>query len=30
MANHASARTTQPYNRRRNEMSLNEVERVVI
>lgn len=30
MANHASTRTTQLYDRRRDEMSLDEVERVVI
>jgi len=30
MANHASTHTTQLYDRRRNEMSLDEVERVVI
>ena len=30
MANHASTRTTQLYDRRRDEVSLNEVERVVI
>jgi integrase len=30
MANHASTRTTQLYNRRRDELSLDEVERVVI
>ena len=30
MANHASTRTTQLYDRRREEMSLDEVERVVI
>jgi hypothetical protein len=29
-ANHASTRTTQLYDRRRDEMSLDEVERVVI
>jgi hypothetical protein len=29
MANHASTRTTQLYDRRRDEMSLDEVERVV-
>lgn len=28
MANHASARTTQPYDRRRDDISLNEVERI--
>jgi integrase len=30
MANHASTRTTQLYDRRRDEVSLDEVERVVI
>jgi site-specific recombinase XerD len=30
MANHASTRTTQLYDRRRDELSLNEVERIVI
>ena len=30
MANHASTRTTQLYDRRRDELSLDEVERVVI
>jgi hypothetical protein len=30
MANHASTRTTQPYNRRRDEMSLDEVEKIAI
>lgn len=30
MANHASMRTTQLYDRRRDEMSLDEIERVVI
>ncbi len=30
MANHASTRTTQLYDRRRDEMSLDEVERAVI
>jgi len=30
MANHASTRTTQLYDRRRDEVSLNEVERIVI
>jgi integrase len=30
MANHASTRTTQLYDRRRNELSLDEVERIVI
>jgi len=30
MANHASTRTTQLYDRRRDEMTLDEVERVVI
>ena len=30
MANHASARTTQLYDRRRDELSLDEVERIVI
>ena len=30
MANHASTRTTQHYDRRRNEVSLDEVERIVI
>jgi integrase len=30
MANHASTRTTQLYDRRRDEISLDEVERVVI
>jgi hypothetical protein len=30
MANHASTRARQFYDRRRNEMSLDEVERVVI
>src|ERR1035437_4052281 len=30
MANHASTRTTQLYDRRRDEMSLDEVERIVI
>ena len=30
MANHASTRTTQLYDRRHDEMSLDEVERVVI
>jgi hypothetical protein len=30
MANHASTRTTQPYDRRRDELSLDEVERIVI
>lgn len=30
MANHASTRTTQLYDRRRAEMSLNEVERIAI
>ena len=30
MANHASTRTTQLYDRRRDEASLNEVERIVI
>jgi integrase len=30
MANHASTRTTQLYNRRRDEISLDEVERIVI
>jgi hypothetical protein len=29
MANHASARTTQLYDRRRDELSLDEVERIV-
>jgi integrase len=30
MANHASTRTTQPYDRRRDDMSLDEVERISI
>jgi len=30
MANHASTRTTQLYDRRRDEISLDEVERIVI
>jgi hypothetical protein len=30
MANHASMRTTQLYDRRRDELSLDEVERIVI
>ena len=30
MANHASTRTTQLYDRRRDEVGLNEVERIVI
>ena len=30
MANHASTRTTQLYDRRRDELSLDEVERIVI
>jgi integrase len=30
MANHASTRTTQLYDRRRDEMNLDEVERIVI
>jgi integrase len=30
MANHASTRTTQLYDRRRDEMSLDEVERIAI
>jgi len=30
MANHASTRTMQPYDRRRDEASLGEVERIVI
>jgi site-specific recombinase XerD len=30
MANHASTRTTQLYDRRRNEISLDEVERICI
>jgi len=30
MANHASTRTTQLYDRRRDEMSLDEVERILI
>jgi hypothetical protein len=30
MANHASTRTTQLYDRRRDEMSLDEVEKVII
>jgi hypothetical protein len=30
MANHASTRTTQLYDRRRDEMSLGEVERITI
>ena len=30
MANHASTRTTQLYDRRRDEISLNEVERIII
>jgi hypothetical protein len=30
MANHASTRTTQLYDRRRDELSLDEVERMVI
>jgi hypothetical protein len=30
MANHASTRTTQLYGRRRDEVSLDEVERIVI
>jgi hypothetical protein len=30
MANHASTRTTQLYDRRRDEVSLDEVERIVI
>ena len=30
MANHASARTTRLYDRRRDEVSLDEVERIVI
>jgi integrase len=30
MANHASTRTTQPYDRRRDEVSLDEVERIMI
>jgi hypothetical protein len=30
MANHASTRTTQLYDRRRDELTLDEVERVVI
>ena len=30
MANHASTRTTQLYDRRHNEFSLDEVERIVI
>ena len=30
MANHASTRTTQLYDRRKGELSLNEVERILI
>jgi hypothetical protein len=30
MANHASTRTTQLYDRRRDEMSLHEIERILI
>jgi hypothetical protein len=30
MANHASTRTTQLYDRRRDELSLDEVERILI
>jgi hypothetical protein len=30
MANHASTRTTRLYDRRRDELSLDEVERIVI
>jgi integrase len=30
MANHSSTRTTQLYDRRRDEMSLDEIERIVI
>jgi hypothetical protein len=30
MANHASKRTTQLYNRRRDEASLDEVDRIVL
>jgi hypothetical protein len=30
MSNHASSRTTQLYNRRRDELSLDEVERIAI
>jgi integrase/recombinase XerD len=30
MANHASTRTTQLYDRRRDEMSLDEVERILV
>jgi len=30
MVNHASTRTTQLYDRRRDELSLDEVERIVI
>jgi hypothetical protein len=30
MANRASTRTTQPYDRRRDEVSLDEVERIII
>lgn len=30
MANHASTRTTQLYDRRRDEMTLNEIERIAI
>ena len=30
MANHASTQMTQPYDRRRDEVSLDEVERIVI
>ena len=30
MANRASTRTTQPYDRRRDEVSLDEVDRIVI
>jgi hypothetical protein len=30
MVNHASTRTTQLYDRRRDELSLNEVERIII
>jgi len=30
MVNHASTRTTQLYDRRRDDLSLNEVERIII
>jgi hypothetical protein len=30
MANHASTRTMQPYDRRRDKLSLDKVERIVI